>query len=72
MFHKYFSCVEPFDKTHGIPGRELFDKVFEERAADGGCFIFCDNLDNRSLPLIKVPLEDLHDTVQVGAHYQLK
>ncbi len=72
VFHKYFSCVEPFDKINGIPGKEVFDQIFEERARDGGCFIFSDNLANTSLPLIQVSLGDLHDTIQTDRKYQIK
>ncbi|MHA2182652.1 MAG: hypothetical protein ACXAAH_14625 [Promethearchaeota archaeon] len=53
VFDKYFSCIEPFNKSL-IPGRELFSQVFNERARDGGHFIFCDNLSKIEQPLAQV------------------
>lgn len=54
VFEKYFSCIEPFDKKNGIPDRELFNKIFDERIKDGGSFIFTDNLQNTNLKLYKI------------------
>ena len=59
IYHKYKSCVEPFDKVNGIPVKEHFDQVFKEYARPDGCFIFCDNLSNKSLKLELVKDEDM-------------
>lgn len=53
IFDKYFSCIEPFNKQD-IPSKDIFYKVFEERAKDNGSFIFCDNLSNKQLKLKKI------------------
>jgi beta-1,4-mannosyl-glycoprotein beta-1,4-N-acetylglucosaminyltransferase len=58
VFDKYFSCTEPFNKQD-IPSAELFSEIFDDRAKDGGSFIFCDNLDRKDLILDKKPIEDL-------------
>lgn len=59
IYHKYKSCVEPFDKVNGIPVREHFDQIFKEYARPDGQFIFCDNLENKSLKLELVPDEEM-------------
>ena len=64
MYNKYFDCVEPFDKTHGIPAKEKFLQLFAERAVDNGSFIFSDNLNRTDLTLIKVPKETLPKFIQ--------
>lgn len=53
VFDKYFSCIEPFNKSD-IPSRELFDKIYDERVKDKGSFIFCDNLNRKDLTLDKI------------------
>lgn len=68
--HKYFSCVEPFDKMNGIPNEEEFLKIFEERAIDGGSFIFSDNLARTDIKLEKCELKDLHETILKEERYK--
>lgn len=58
IFDKYYSCIEPFNKND-IPSRELFSKVFKERAVDNGYFIFCDNLSRNDLRLDKIEKKNL-------------
>lgn len=63
-YHKYKCCVEPADKINGIPLPEVFDKVWDEYAKPDGNFIFCDNLNNRSLGIRQCELSELPDYIQ--------
>ncbi len=58
VYEKYFSCVEPISKNL-IPSKEEFDKIFNERARDGGSFIFSDNIADETVKLKKYPMDKL-------------
>ncbi|MFA5234023.1 MAG: hypothetical protein WC390_06435 [Sulfurimonas sp.] len=64
VLNKYKSCVEPFDKINGIPVKEHFEQVWKESARPDGNFIFCDNLDNKSLHLSKIDDNRLPTMIQ--------
>lgn len=56
VYQKYFSTIEPFDKSR-IPSYTDFKRIFEDRAKNGGHFIYCDQLDRKDLSLETVPKE---------------
>lgn len=58
VYEKYFSCVEPLDKSL-IPSKQDFDIIFNDRIKDGGSFIYSDNIEDQSVKLQKYSLEKL-------------
>jgi hypothetical protein len=67
IHYKYFSAVEPFDKSM-VPSYDTFIEVFNERAVDGGYFIYCDNLNKRDLRLEKVTLSELPKSLTMHSY----
>jgi len=57
VYQKYLSCIEPIDKTK-LPSYKSFCNEFDNRISDGGSFIFSDNLENDSVKLKKVKLNN--------------
>ena len=57
VYNKYLSCIEPFDKSK-IPSKEEFFKQFNKRIKDQGNFIYSDDLNNDSVKLHKISLEE--------------
>jgi beta-1,4-mannosyl-glycoprotein beta-1,4-N-acetylglucosaminyltransferase len=58
VYNKYYSCVEPMNKTL-IPPQEDFNNLFDLRIKDGGSFIYSDNIADESIKLKKYPIEKL-------------
>lgn len=58
VYEKYFSCVEPINKSL-VPSKNDFDTLFDERIKNGGYFIYSDNINDKSVQLMKYPLEKL-------------
>ena len=58
VYEKYFSCVEPINKSL-IPSKEEFNLLFDDRIKDGGSFLYSDNIDDQSVKLKKYPLKKL-------------
>lgn len=65
VYEKYFSCVEPLNKTL-IPAKEDFFKIYDERIKDGGSFIYSDNIQDQSVKLQKYKLENLPKYIQLN------
>lgn len=63
-YNKYKNCVEPMDKVKGIPVKEVFDEVWKEYARPQGNFIFCDNLQNKSLGIRLANITELPQYIQ--------
>lgn len=57
VYNKYLSCIEPLDKSK-IPTKEEFFKQFDEKIKDQGTFIYSDDLNNTSIKLKKINLEE--------------
>jgi len=51
IYQKFFSCIEPYDKSK-IPDFNSFSKEFDRKIKDGGSFLFSDKNDD-SIKLIK-------------------
>jgi beta-1,4-mannosyl-glycoprotein beta-1,4-N-acetylglucosaminyltransferase len=57
VYNKYLSCIEPLDKSK-IPSKEDFFKQFDDRIKHEGSFIYSDDLNNTSVRLNKINVED--------------
>lgn len=55
VYNKYLSCIEPINKSL-LPTKEEFYLEFERRIADGGSFIFSDNLNDTSVKLERIDI----------------
>ena len=57
VYNKYLSCIEPLDKSK-IPSKEDFFKQFDDRIKHEGSFIYSDDINNTSVKLNKINVED--------------
>jgi beta-1,4-mannosyl-glycoprotein beta-1,4-N-acetylglucosaminyltransferase len=57
VYQKYLSCIEPFNKKL-LPKKEKFFEEFDNRIKDNGSFIFSDDLQNDSIKLKKIDINN--------------
>ncbi len=71
VYKKFNDCCEPFNQR-GIPNKEEFDKLFNERCCNDGNFLFIDSLDNKSIKLKKVEIDNSYPEylVKNQSHYK--
>jgi len=65
VYEKFFSCIEPFDKSK-IPEKLVFFQEFDKKIKDNGSFIFSDNFKDESIKLKKI------DPVAIFPEFLLK
>lgn len=54
VYNKFFSCIEPFDKSL-IPPFEKFSQEFDRKIKNGGSFLFSDKIDD-SIEINEIPI----------------